>query len=185
VTILNELLPEFDVQEVHELAVPAPPAAVYVAARDVTVGEIRLLAPLMLLRMLPARLHRRPLAIDRRSRAIDAFLAAGFVLLGERSHEIALGAIGRFWSISGNAPIPDIETPERFAVFEEQGYAKAALELRVLPDPRGARIVTETRVWSTSPGARRSFGRYWLLIRWPSGAIRRSWLHAIRERAQD
>ena len=34
----------------------------------------------------------------------------------------------------------------------------------------------------TDPEATRKFRRYWLLIRLGSGAIRRSWLKAIRRR---
>jgi hypothetical protein len=183
-TILHSLVPEYDHHEVHELTVAAPPEVVYAAVREVTTAEIRLLRPLMFLRMLPARLRGRRPGIAGSARVIDAFLEAGFTLLGERpGTEIALGAIGRFWSIGGNMPVAGIDTPERFAAFDEPGYAKAALDVRVVPHSRGARVITETRVRSTSPDARRRFGRYWGAIRWGSGAIRRSLLHAIRRRA--
>jgi hypothetical protein len=44
-------------------------------------------------------------------------------------------------------------------------------------------VVTETRVAGTSPEATRALLRYWVAIRLGSGAIRRSWLAAIRRRA--
>jgi hypothetical protein len=36
----------------------------------------------------------------------------------------------------------------------------------------------------TDPSSARRFGRYWRLIRPASGAIRRSWLTAIKRRAE-
>jgi hypothetical protein len=46
-----------------------------------------------------------------------------------------------------------------------------------------SRLTTETRVVGTTPEATKLFGRYWLVIRPWSGAIRRSSLSAIRRRA--
>ena len=44
-------------------------------------------------------------------------------------------------------------------------------------------LITETRVAGTSPEATQAVLRYWRVIRLGSGAIRRSWLAAIRRRA--
>jgi hypothetical protein len=108
-------------------------------------------------------------------------LKVGFVRLGERpGEELVVGAIGRFWSPTGNRPLP---TPD-FAGFSEPGYAKAAMNFTVTRDGDGSRITTETRVAGTDAAASRKFRRYWLLIRLGSGAIRRSWLKAIRRRLE-
>jgi hypothetical protein len=116
-------------------------------------------------------------------RVLDAFLDVGFVLLGERpSAEIAVGAVGRFWRLAGNEPVA-VATSEDFVAFTEPGYAKAAIAFLVRPERGGSRVVTETRVVGTSPDATRAFLRYWRAIRLGSGAIRRSWLAAIRRRA--
>jgi hypothetical protein len=61
--------------------------------------------------------------------------------------------------------------------------AKAVLAFLVRPERGGSRVITETRVAGTSPDATRAFLRYWRVIRPGSGAIRRSWLAAIRRRA--
>jgi hypothetical protein len=53
----------------------------------------------------------------------------------------------------------------------------------VRPERGGSRVLTETRVAGTSPEATRALLRDWLAIRLGSGAIRRSWLAAIRRRA--
>jgi hypothetical protein len=44
-------------------------------------------------------------------------------------------------------------------------------------------VSTETRVFATSPAARRRFAAYWRVIYPGSAIIRRSWLRAIRHRA--
>jgi hypothetical protein len=76
-----------------------------------------------------------------------------------------------------------VRTREGFVAFAEPGYAKAAMAFLVRPERGGTRVVTETRIAGTSPEAVRAFGRYWRVIRPGSGAIRRSWLAAIRRRA--
>jgi hypothetical protein len=174
----------WDAREQHALDVPASVERTWRAARAVTVGDVRLLRPLMLLRVLPARLLGRKVALDSGRPLLDVFLDNGFVLLEERApEEIVIGAIGEFWSIAGNAPIRSIRDAADFTAFSDPGFAKAALNLRIVPQGAGARVLTETRVVGTNPDGRRGFRLYWMVIRWPSGAIRRSWLHAIRRRA--
>jgi hypothetical protein len=105
----------------------------------------------------------------------------GFMRLGEHpGEEVVVGAIGRFWSPFGNRP----RVVEDFGEFGEPGYAKAAMNFGVGPEGEGTRIKTETRVVGTDAAASRKFRRYWLLIRLGSGAIRRSWLNAIRRRLE-
>jgi hypothetical protein len=122
------------------------------------------------------------LSADPSAPALEQF-TTGVVPLGERAGtEIAAGAIGRFWRLVGNESV-DVRTREDFLSFDEPGYAKAAISFLVRPERGGSRVITETRVAGTSPEATRSFLRYWRAIRPGSGAIRRSWLAAIRRRA--
>lgn len=170
-------MPRYDVHEVHSLWVPAEPAAAYAAILAVSASEVRLFGPLMLLRTA----GRSRLAFEGRGPLIEEMKGAGFVELGARAgEEIVLGAIGRFWSPLGNRPVPTSD----FARFSEPGYAKAAMNFVVTPEDGGTRIRTETRVAGTDPEATRKFRRYWLAIRLGSGAIRRSWLKAIRRRVE-
>jgi hypothetical protein len=76
-----------------------------------------------------------------------------------------------------------VHTREDFLSFNEPGYAKAAISFLVRPERGGSRFITETRAAGTSPEATRALLRYWRAIRPGSGAIRRSWLAAIRRRA--
>jgi len=173
--LLDEVMPDYDVHEVHSLWVAAAPDTAFAAVKAVSAREVRLFGPLMGLRTF----GRSGRAFDPQAPLLAEMLKIGFVELGERpGEEVAVGAIGRFWSPFGNKP----RAVEDFAAFAEPGYAKAALNFVVRPDGAGSRITTETRIAGTDAEASRRFRRYWLLIRLGSGAIRRSWLKAIRRR---
>ena len=179
--LLDELLPEFDVNEVHSAEVPGEPAAALAAARAVTPKEIRLMGALMGLRSLPGRIKRTPIVTKPDEPFLEQALGLGFVLLGERPDELVVGAIGKFWSPAGNRPIR-IAGPEDFLAFDEPGFAKAVMNVTVRGQASGTLISTETRIAGTDPGATRRFRLYWLLIGPWSGLIRREWLRAARLR---
>ena len=190
---LDELIGPPQFSERHCCEVRAGPARAYAAVRAVTAIEIRPLVPLMAMRTIPVAIrHPRAMvataAAGLRSAgsrpALDQFTDAGFVeLLDEPPHTYAAGAVGRFWTLSDSAPVP-IDGLEGFRAFDAPGYAKAAIAFTVEAAPGGARIGTETRVVTTSADARRAFGRYWRLVGPGSALIRRSWLAAIRRRAE-
>jgi hypothetical protein len=173
--LLDEIMPGYDAHEVHSLWVPSPPGEAYEAVRRVTAREVRLFGPLMRLRTF----GRAARLVDPDAPLLGEMLKVGFVPLGERpGEEVVVGAIGRFWSPLGNRP----RVVDDFTAFAEPGYAKAVLNFTVRPEGDGSRITTETRILGTDAEATRKFRRYWLLIRLGSGAIRRSWLKAIRRR---
>jgi hypothetical protein len=181
--LLDELLPRFDAREVHDLWIPVQPEVVFAAVKHVTVQEVRLLRPLEALRGLPALLTgRRGFLPVGSAPALEVFTAR-VVPLGERDgEEIAAGVIGRFWRLV-HTELVTVRTREEFLSFAEPEYAKAAIAFGVRPERGGSRVITETRVLGTSAEATRAFLRYWRVIRPGSGAIRRSWLAAIRRRA--
>jgi hypothetical protein len=183
-SLLAEILPRYDANEVHDVWVPAPPEVVFQAVKDVTVREVRLLVPLLgAARGAAAPRARSGFRPVGTAPVLGEFLKVGFVDLGERpGAEVATGAVGRFWSLAGNEPV-EVLTREAFVAFAEPGYAKAVTAFLVRPERGGSRVITETRIAGTTPDATRAFIRYWRVIRLGSGAIRRSWLAAIRRRA--
>jgi hypothetical protein len=177
-SLLDTALPTFDVRERHEIWVPAAQQDAYAAVTAVSAPEVRLLRPLMRLRTFGRRWAR---ARPPDAPVLDQMLAIGFTQLGERpDEEIVVGAIGRFWSPTGNRP----RSADDFEAFDEPGYAKAAMNFTVRREGEGCRITTETRIVGTDAEATRKFRLYWLAIRPGSGAIRRSWLKAIRRRLE-
>ena len=188
---LDAVLPAPHFTERHHRTVHAPVDVVWAAALSVTPQEIRLLAPLMALRSLPQLVRgtrQRSMRVDDAS-FIDVFEEEGFVCLRRDAHvtggrAVALyGAAGRFWSPSANTPTP-LADAEAFAQHRLPGTVKVAFSLEVVEQDGATLVTTETRLSGTDAAARRVFGRYWLIIRGPSGLIRRSWLAAIDRRAR-
>jgi hypothetical protein len=82
--LLEEVLPRFDANEVHDVWVAAAPHVVFAAVRQVTVREVRLLRPLEAVRALPSLLMRRPSVRPRGSAALLDEFTEGVVPQGER-----------------------------------------------------------------------------------------------------
>lgn len=190
-TPLDAFLPRPDFAELHRRRVPAPAEAVWAAATSVTPAEIRLLRPLMTLRTLPRALaggRLQPRTPDD-APFLDVFEEEGFVELRHDDRVIdgaavvVYGAAGRFWSPAGNAPVP-LAGPQAFEEHRAPGTVRIAFSLEVVERDGATFVTTETRIVGADPGARRAFGRYWLIIRGPSGLIRRSWLAAIDRRSR-
>lgn len=73
----------------------------------------------------------------------------------------------------------EFSTPAEFAAFDEPGFERMATSFVLSRVGSGTRLLTETRVQPTDPASGRAFARYWLVIRGPSGLIRRDVLRAI------
>jgi hypothetical protein len=178
--LLDRHLPEYHMREYHRTRVARPPAAVARAARELRLREVPLLVALMGLRGLSELLARRR-SLWLRGRVVDQFLEAGFVVLEDTQGELVIGVAGRFWRLdSGIDPVP----AERFGEYAEPGSARAALALGVDPVDGHSVLWTETRVQATDEAARRSFARYWRVIRPGSVLIRHELLRAIRRHAE-
>jgi hypothetical protein len=183
-TLLDELLPSFDVNEVHETWVPAAPERAYAAVREVRPDEVRLARPLMALRSVPGLFTGKSLTLGPSVPFLDQMLGLGFVRLGEREgSELVIGAVGRFWSLAGNRPLGEIRGRDDFVDFDAPGFAKAALNVLVRPAGAGSTVLTETRIVGTDSRARRRFRVYWAVIGPWSALLRRSLLRAVRRRA--
>lgn len=188
---LDAVLPAPHFTERHHRTVQASVDVVWAAALSVTPQEIRLLAPFMALRSVPQLLsgrRRRSVRTDDAS-FLEVFEEEGFVRLHCDPHvtdgrAVAVyGAAGRFWSPSTNTPTP-LPDAEAFAQHHVPGTVKVAFALEVVEQDGATLVTTETRVSGTDAAARRVFGRYWMIIRGPSGLIRRSWLAAVDRRAR-
>lgn len=181
--LIDTHLPHADFAERHALRVHAPPERAYAAARRLDLGGSPLVRTLFALRSLPALLGGKGL---RRGGGLgttmDRLLRNGFVLLDERApHEFVLGLVGRFWTPAGGV---ERLHPAEYAVFDKPGMAVAAWNFTVLPTDEGSLVATETRVRCTDDAARRSFGRYWRVVKPFSGLIRMEALRAIRRTAE-
>jgi len=171
-TLIDDVMPEYDRREVHRRTIDAPPAATWDSLHELRGGEMRLMQALMGLRSLGRR------SPDGDRTVLEGFKRMGFRPVAEEpERELVVAGIGRFWTLSGG--LRKVEGADFFARFEEPGYAKVAFNFRL----SGTELSTETRIAGTDDRSRRLFGAYWLLIRPGSGLIRREWLAAIARRA--
>ena len=179
--LIDEWMPVWDVVERHETRIRAPREAVWRTVRTLDFARSPVIAALFALRSLPGLLSRGP-----RKRALgttmDGLLRNGFVLLGERpGEELLLGVVGRFWRPTGDLVRL---TADELRAFDRPGYAVGAWDFTLAEEGGTVRLATETRVRCTDDAARRSFSRYWRVVRPFSGLIRMEALHAIRRTAQ-
>jgi hypothetical protein len=185
VTLLDEALRGHDFREHHARYIDAPPEHVDEAVRAVTIRDMPLARLLFALRAAPARLRRKPTRFGE----VDApllglALDVAFGPLGDDpGNEVVIGMIGQPWKLVGGES-RRFERPEEFMAFAEPGFVKAAMNFRFEPAGAGTRVTTETRVLATDSASRRSFRRYWLVIRPGSGLTRSAWLRAAARRAK-
>jgi len=185
------LMPAARFTERHSVVIDRPIDEVWPVATSVTGDEIKLLQPLFWLRGLPARLRgqRPPTPVGDRP-VLDLFAEEGFVMLRRDElptggHAVLIfGAAGVFWSPAHNAPV-EFESPRAFIDFDEPGFAKTVARFEAWEENGRTRLETETLVVGTDASSTSKFGRYWMVIRGPSGLLRRSWLSAIERRAME
>ena len=207
-TLLDASVPEWQFAERHEIVVRASAAAVEEAVRRVTARDIRMFRLLTWLRSprlgrigrsgdgaaLPAS-GLRPcesiLAPSPDEPILDVALRTGFWALAEDpGREVVVGTLvmrptGSGLPFRADEPFAAGLSAEQFAALSEPGYAKGALNFRLVPEPGGrVRVTTETRVVTTDAATRRRFAAYWRVIYPGSALIRRMWLQAIRRRAE-
>ena len=180
---LDEFAPTYQFSEYHTLHVDAPPAAVYAAIRAVTADEIALFRTLSTIRRFGRKGPESILNVPEKQPILDVATRTTFLeLAAEPDRELVVGTI-----VVAPAGFRrhEVATPEAYRELAAPGFAKATMNFRVEPDGTGgSRVSTETRVFATDPTARRRFARYWRIIYPGSSLLRRTWLRAIRERAE-
>jgi hypothetical protein len=185
--LLDRLVPGFQVGERHSVTIAASADQVWAALTQVTTGELPLFRLLIGVRGLPGwLLGSRRGRFDAEEPLLGWVVRFGFTILGQDARrELVFGAIGQPWRLSGGRGMA-VAGGDDFAAFDQAGYAKMAADFRLdrVPGGRAIQLSTETRVACTDAASTRRFARYWRLIRPASGAIRRSWLAAIKRRAE-
>ena len=168
----DEWLPEFDVGERHDIAVPLPPERALALALSMPVAPDRVVGALLAARGMAAR-----------EETIERFFPAHhFVVLARTPTEWVVGAVGAVWRPrEGLVPLG---TAEAWRAAQIPGAIKAAADFRAERIPGGCRLTTETRVRAEDERASRVFRVYWLGVGPFSALIRRRWLRAIQRAAR-
>ena len=177
---LLAFLPRWHYRTSAATHVDVDPERALAAVREATVGEVPLTAFLLLARAVPALLSRKLRLPDRRQTLFDLLVTTpGFIELPVPGLLVG-GYTGRPWQLSGGAV--QLAGADRFADFDEPGFAKVTMHFAAEATESGSRLLTESRIYLTDERARRSFARYWLMVRTGSNLIRKDWLRAARRR---
>lgn len=179
---LDDFLPVYQFGERHETRIHADPEHVFAAVKAVTAGEIQLFRLLTWIRSPRwpwGRSRETILSAPAGKPILEVALRSGFVLLAEEANrEMVFGSVV---CCDGARATSAAE----FAALQRPGVAKAGMNFRLTEEPDGwTRLSTETRVFATDAAACRRFAAYWRVIYPGSALIRRTWLRAIRLRAE-
>ena len=186
--LIDQYLPHYDFNAVHQVNVNASSKQVYQAIIELTPTDLSPLVFAMLnFRQLPARITGKSNLekLDHQP-FLDQLFDGGFIpLADEPGREIVFGLIGQFWKLVGNQgpPLP-ITNEQAFLDFDDLDYAKVVANLAVWDNAGTTHCSTETRISVPHPPTRRKFASYWRLISMGSGWIRVLWLRAIKQKAE-
>ena len=183
-TLLDEVVPVYDVRSQHGVHIAAEPDRVYEVARHLDLGGPWAVRVLMGLRLGPARLAaaiRRTVGAPSVRRPAAGSISPFVVVAEEAGEEVVLGIMGQFWTPTGglvSASASDFREPP------PPGFAQGFWDFRVERQGLGTMLTTETRVQCADAATRRQFVRYWRVIRLGSGATRWVLLRSIRRQAE-
>jgi len=158
-THLDEAMPRWQFNEVHEIHVDADPRRVYDAVHAVRADEIALFNALTYIRRGGRTLPEGILNAGKTKSLLDVATQTSFRYLADDVHEIVV------------------------ATHINRGVA-ATMNFLITPEGRGTRLTTETRIFADNPRGARIFAGYWRVIHPGSDIIRRMWLRAIKRRAE-
>jgi len=183
VALLESIMPAYEVQEVHSAHVDADPARVYAAIFEVTPGETALARPFLWIRALPSRLRGRKSISDAVWKQPFVSISDTAILARAPGREVVVGLIGKFWKLQGAEKVA-VSSRDQFMSFDTPGFAVSTLSFHIDPEAKGCRLTTVTRVRTTDATSRREFRRYWRVIGTGSAVLRRTWLDALKARAE-
>jgi hypothetical protein len=179
-TKLDEWMPKWQFDEQHSIHVNAPPEKVFEAIHAVRADEIFLFRTLIAIRRCCRPGPESSLDAPETKPLLDVATQTTFVYLADESpREIVVGTV-----ISAPRDIQEKLTPEIFRKQLPPGVALATMNYLITPDESGSIVSTETRVYGNNPDSVRRFAVYWRIIHPGSDIIRRTWLRAVKRRAE-
>lgn len=177
---LDDFAPRWQFSERHAIVVHAPPERVLDAIAAVTPREIALFETLTRIRRLGRPGPVNILNVPADEPILEVATRTGFMWLAKTPLELVVGTVV---IAPTRERLP--RSAEAFAGLDAvPGFAKAAMNFRLQPQGHATLLTTETRVFATDARSRRRFTAYWRVIQPGSDLIRRTWLRAIRDRAE-
>jgi hypothetical protein len=183
-TRLDDWMPRWQIREQHIIPVAAAPEKVFAAIRAVRADDIFLFRTLIAIRRCGQTGPESILNAPEQKPILDVATETTFVLLAEEApRELVIGTVV---AAPPQARASGRLTPELFQKKLQPGVALATMNFLVMPDDHGgSTISTETRIYANNKAASRRFAIYWRIIHPGSDIIRRMWLRAIKQRAEE
>jgi len=184
--LLDDLMPRYDITEIHHRVVDADARATFAAAHELDFYDSRPTRALMTLRGIPERiLHSGPgTGLGAHLTFADMQQKMGFFPLGERADEEIL------WGFV-QVPFPQTEvdlgplSAAEFVAFAKPGFIRVAFDISLRPyGERRTLASTESRIAATDAETLRRFRCYWRVVGPFSGYIRREALRLIARTAE-
>ena len=180
-SLLDRLMPTYDVVERHAVRVAAPVDLTFSAACAIDLRQSTMIGAIFKAREV---ILGGTTDSSERARALVPWAKSlGWgVLANVPNREIGMGAVTRPW----DAHVVFRALPaEQFAAFNEPNYVKIVWTLRADAANAGGAIArTETRAVATDPSARRQFHRYWAFFSPGIILIRREALRLVKADAE-
>jgi hypothetical protein len=165
---LDQLVPDFEFSEHHSTIVTASVTDAFQAVEAADLSDSKIAAVLMAVWRIPARLFMDN--VPNRGMTVHDFIPLAY----EPPRELVRGLIGGVTRQAWSA--------DDFRRYSGPGF-KLAWSFWVTELGNGhCRIDTETRVHCCDLATTRWFTLYWIIIRLPSGLIRRDMLRIIKRR---
>jgi hypothetical protein len=184
--LIDDALPRFDYTRREHLVIDAGVAGTWEAllATDLLDVHTPLLDAAFWVRGLPARLKGGGGPPAPASLRLDGDVPLeGWLSLGRREpHELALGAVGRFWQ--ADITWRTLQDPAEFAAFDEPGWGRIAANFSLRPYGATRTLLSyEARTAVPDEPSRRRFARYWELVEPFVGHIMRATLRTVAANA--
>jgi hypothetical protein len=179
-THLDAVMPRWQFNERHAIHIDATPERVFDAIRNVRADEISLFATLTAIRRGGRKQPESIINAAKTKPLLEVATSTGFVYLADDApRELVVGTV-----VVHPPNVRGRLTPEVFRKQLPPGFALATMNFVVTPDAHGSNVTTETRVYANDAASARKFAVYWRIIHPGSDIIRRTWLRAIKRRAE-
>jgi hypothetical protein len=182
-TKLDEWMPKWQFDEQHSIHIDASPQKVFDAIHAVRADEIFLFRTLIAIRRCGRPGPESIMNAPENKPLLDVATQTTFIYLADDApREIVVGTV---ISAPHDISKPAKLTPEIFRTELPPGVVLATMNFLVTPDSGGGSTVsTVTRVYGNNVDSVRRFAIYWRIIYPGSDIIRRTWLRAIKRRAE-